>query len=227
MINYRGEAACYTILRRVAPVLRHDVAGLMQPVRILATVLERRLMKPDFSLSAAQENITTIGQLTKQALMGYNNAIAWMGMDDDTLVDLSNGIDELIKILALELGSAALNVINEIPKGQLNVSQRFLHTVVAGITLAYCDEQTDQRELRIVLTQNTNDKDQQSLDTGALHLTLVGVAKTDLNMNEKAIGSIRSIDWDDVSALAQMFNLTVNRGPGWLHISIPKVQLGL
>jgi hypothetical protein len=227
MINYRAESACYSILRRVAPVLRHDVAGLMQPVRLLVTVLERRLMKPDFNLSAVQENIATIGQLTKQASAGFNNAIAWMSMDNDTPIDLSNAIDELLKLLAFELDSAALSVLNEIPKDKLNVSQRLLRTVLAGIVLAFCDEQIDQRQLRIVYIQNTNDKDQQSLDAGDLLLSLVEVEKIDSGVNEKAIGLDRLIDWDDVGALAQLFNLTVSRGPGWLRINVPNFALVL
>ena len=38
-----AEAACYAVLRRIAPVLRHDVAGFLQPVGMLMTVLQRRV----------------------------------------------------------------------------------------------------------------------------------------------------------------------------------------
>ena len=34
-----SEAAFYAVLRRMMPVLRHDVAGAMQPLRMLLMVL--------------------------------------------------------------------------------------------------------------------------------------------------------------------------------------------
>lgn len=221
MINYRAESACYTVLRRVAPVLRHEVAGLMQPVRLLVTVLERRLAVPDFNLNAAQENIASIGQLTKQAVAGYNNAIAWLSMDDNIQIDLSTGIDELIKILAFELDSAMLGVLNEIPKNMLSVSQRFLRTLLAGIVLAFCDERKDHCRLRIVFIQDSHDQDQDLLHAGVLFLSTELEAKIDSGIKENSIEPDRRVDWDDVGALAQLSNLTLCRGPGWLYIKIP------
>ncbi|MBC7649266.1 MAG: hypothetical protein H7197_09170, partial [Vitreoscilla sp.] len=62
-----AEAACYAVLRRLMPVLRHDVAGALQPVRMLLMVLERRMQAAEPDLEAIAKNVTSLSTLTKQA----------------------------------------------------------------------------------------------------------------------------------------------------------------
>ena len=42
-----AEGPRYALLRRLAPAIRHDMAGSLQPISMVAAMLEKRLQKPD------------------------------------------------------------------------------------------------------------------------------------------------------------------------------------
>ncbi|MEO7253008.1 MAG: hypothetical protein ABIZ64_02090, partial [Casimicrobium sp.] len=78
-----AEAACYAVLQRIAPVLRHDVAGLMQPMGMLMMLLQRRVQLPEPDLQMIAKNVASANALTKQATVGCINAISWMISRED------------------------------------------------------------------------------------------------------------------------------------------------
>ena len=80
-----AEAACYAVLRRIAPVLRHDVAGFLQPVGMLMTVLQRRVQMPEPDLQAIAKNVASASVLTKEATANCMNAMGWMAMREELL----------------------------------------------------------------------------------------------------------------------------------------------
>jgi hypothetical protein len=210
MLNPRSEAASYAILCRVGPVLRHEVAGLMQPVRMLVTVLERRANKPEIDRAAFAENISTISILTKQASAGCMNAFEWFALPSDASMNLRQGIDELKKLLALEFSSTALTLENAVPDEAGTVPKSFVRLVLIGALLAFSDSQLVPSTLRI------------AIDASTLSLTIASK-----NVDERNTTQFdrhhRCIDWADAESLATSFGLTTERGEGWFRIELPKI----
>lgn len=95
--DWRADAARYTVFNRMMPALRHDVAGSMQPVRMLFMVLERRLQIADPDLEAIAKNVTSISTLTKQASVDVMSALSWTASGEDVRVSLRSSVDEAIK----------------------------------------------------------------------------------------------------------------------------------
>lgn len=210
MINRSAEAARYAILARLAPSLRHNVAGLLQPVRMLTTVLERRLLKPDFDATEFAANVTALNVVTKEALVGCRAAFDWLDESDNTKIDLRSGIEELRKLLVIYFAESHSQVINQISEYAAAVPQRFVRSVIAGVLLAFCDEQAGHSTLTIIL-----DSANGLLFTSVLNTNREGRVQSD------AASPVRLIDWQDIEALASDFDITFDREPGSLRLSLP------
>jgi hypothetical protein len=208
MLNHRSEAAAYAILCRVGPVLRHEVAGLMQPVRILVTVLERRVNKPEIDLAATAESVSTISMLTKQASAGCMNAFEWFAPPNDASMNLRDGVEELKKLLSLEFSSSALTLENAVTYDAGAVPKSFVRLVLVGALLAFSDSQLAPSTLRI------------AVDAAALSLILAPDNVEERNPTQFDRHQ-RCIDWVDAESLATSFGLTTERGEGWFRIERP------
>jgi hypothetical protein len=206
MIDRRARAASYAIICRIGPVLRHEISGLMQPVRMLLTVLERRMLKPDFDRDAIAENISTVCALSKHATIGCMNSFDWFAELSDKSVNLKASVDELKQLLAIEFSERALTIVNAIETDALTIRQSIVRTALVGALLAFCDEQTAQGELRISFDEQ---------------LLVRYVPYTDSDAKIVGEANLESgIDWLDVEALAASANVTMSRGNGWLRLNI-------
>jgi hypothetical protein len=214
-VNHAVEAACFAILCRIAPVLRHDIAGLMQPVRLLATVLERRLLKPDLDRETIAENVRSVNLLTKDATVECMNIVAWLtppnSSPDGALVNLRSSVDEIRKLLALEFANRSITLVNNIGAGAEQVPQSFMRTVFTGLLLAFCDENSTGGQVQVSLLEN---------------MLTIRVIKAD-NVHHQAADispPVRPIRWQDVQAMASAFELAPRRGDGWIEINLQHLK---
>ena len=213
-----AEAASYAVLRRVAPVLQHNVAGFMQPVSMLTTILQRRVQmaQPDMQLIA--QNLASISAQAKEATSHCMSSVGWMVPSSDTPVSLRSGVNEAGQLLELEFSETALQLINDISDGNAVVSQSFLRSLVMGTLLAFCDQRSAGYTLQVTLEAGTG----QGGATDRLLLRMLpgdpfkSPASTDTDRKP------RPIDWPDVKAMADAFNVTMERGEGWLMLGLPK-----
>jgi hypothetical protein len=212
-----AEAANYAVLRRIAPVLRHDVAGVMQPIGMLMMVLQRRMQMTDPDLAAITKNLASVSALTKEATTGCMNAMGWMVSGEGKPVSLRSGVNECIKLLETEFATTALKIVNGISDEQTVVPQNFLRSVVVGALLAFCDQRTAGTTLEVTLNAETGNS-----DTNRLLLRMLPGATSTLSASTEMNRQSRNIDWQDIEALAGSFNVTMARGEGWLTLDIPK-----
>jgi hypothetical protein len=204
-----AEAANYAVLRRIAPVLRHDVAGFMQPVGMLMMVLQRRVQMPEPDLQAIAKNVASVSALAKEATTGCMNAMGWMASRDDTGVSLHDGADEVVRLLALELSARGLTAVNEIAADTGSAARSFFRSVFAGALLAWCDQTAGAGVLHISASSQAGDTE----------LKLLFEPTGDAAPTE-AVTAQRPIDWDDVQAMARASGATLSRGEGWLRLKL-------
>lgn len=216
-----AEAARYAVLQRIAPVLRHDVAGFMQPVGMLMMMLQRRVQMPEPDLQVIAKNVASANALTKEATVGCMKAIDWISNRENTNVSLRSSINEGAALLSMELSSQGLEISNIISDDAAAVPQSFFRSVLVGALLAFCDQRTAGRILEISLeTDAEND--------AAVNRVMLRMRPGDapevpgltglLGMDRAA----RRIDWSDVEAMAGSFRVSIVRGDGWLAVALPK-----
>jgi hypothetical protein len=208
--NRLAEAASHAVLRRIAPVLRHDVAGFMQPIGMLMMVLQRRVQMPEPDLQAIAKNVASVSALTKEATTGCMNAMGWMASREDTVVTLHEGAEEVMRLLTLELSARGLTAVNEIAADTDSAPRSFFRSVFAGAVLAWCDQMAGAGVLHISASSQAGDSE----------LKLLFEPTGDAAPTE-AVTAQRPIDWDDVEALARATGAMLSRGEGWLRLKLP------
>lgn len=213
-----AEAACYAMLRRLMPVLRHDVAGAMQPVRMLMMVLERRVHAPVPDMQAITKNVVSVSALTKQATADCINALEWVGSSQEAQVTVRSSVDEAIKLLGLELSAHGLALVNGISDDTATAPQSFLRTVFMGALLAFCDQRATGGKLQVSFEAATD-----SPCTQRLRLQMLPGDAGEPPEFQDMTRKYRPLDWPDVQAMARLFGVTVTHGDGWLTLDLPKV----
>ena len=203
------EAASYAVLRRIAPALRHDVSGFMQPVGMLVMVLQRRVQLPEPDLQAIGKTVASVTALAKEATTGCMNAMDWLVAREDIRVSMLTGADEVVRLLALELSGRGLSASHDIAESQVRVPRRFFRSVLAAALLAWCDQRPGTGALRI----------SGSSDGSVAELTLQfepgGTA-----LAADPVSPQRPIGWDDVEALARASGATLSTGDGWVRLQL-------
>jgi len=218
-----AEAAFYAVLRRVAPVLRHDVAGFMQPVGMLMMVLQRRVQMPKPDLQMIAKNVASVSALAKEATAGCMNAMGWIAAREDAAVSLRSSVIEVAKLLAMELSAQGLDINNTIPSDAVAVPQSFFRSVLVGAVLAFCDQRMAGSTLQVSL-------DVEAGDNTAAHRLMLRMLPGDSPdapglTDSSAMGlASRRIDWADVEAMAGTFGVAMERGDGYLTLGLPKTS---
>ena len=211
-----AEAACYAVLRRLMPVLRHDVAGALQPVRMLLMVLERRMQAAEPDLEAIAKNVTSLSTLTKQASADCISALEWIGSSQDAKVTLRSSVDEAIKLLSMELSANGLALVNGISDEAVAAPQSFLRSMLMASLLAFCDQSAVTGTLQV--TAKAGDSPQRS----CLYLQMLPDHSDKSPASLDIVRKYRLIDWPDVQAIARSFSVKLERGDGWLTLELPE-----
>ena len=203
------------MLRRLMPVLRHDVAGAMQPIRMLLMVLERRVQLPEPDLQAIAKNVTSLSTLTKEATADCMNALEWIGSNQDAQVSLRSSVDGAIQLLAIELSASGLELVNGITDDSATAPQSFFRGVLMGALLAFCDQGTKGKTLHITCVAAGNQRASQ------LQLRVLADDAYTPPASLDVVRKYRLIDWPDVEAMARSFGAELERGDGWLTLDLP------
>ncbi len=215
--DHLAEAARYAVLSRIAPKLRHDMAGAMQPIGMIAMVLQRRLQAPEPDLQAIAKNVASITALTREATTGNMNAMSWLAPREDVSVGLQAGVEEVVKLLSMELSASGLVADNHLTADAPRAPQGFVRSVVAGALLAFCDERGEAGRLRIGWETAA-----QANGRNGMRLLMRRKPDAADAAGEAIPARQRPIVWTDVAALAASYDVTAARGDGWAALEVPR-----
>ena len=220
LANRLAEAARHAVLCRLMPVLRHDVAGAMQPPRMLLMVLQKNLQAAVPDLEAIAKNVASISTLTKQASVSCMSAFSWVAPKEDVSVSLRSGVDEAIGLLAMELSVNGLTLDSTIDHDAAVAPQAFLRSVLMGALLAFCDHHKDGGSLQVGFKPANAYSDA----PGQIQVQLQRSAGAAANLPElqNILWKSRLIQWADVQAMAHSNGVPMTRGDGWLCLGLPR-----
>ncbi len=207
-----AEAARYALLRRMAPALRHDMAGALQPVSMMAAMLEKRLQKAEPDLAALGKNGSAINTLAREAAASCMNLMTWLAPRDDAPVAVNTCIAESLGLVATEMSFRGLNLVNETDGAGGMVLLSTIRGVFMASLLALTDESDAPAD--VILTATT---------TGESLLIGIRLAsrKDEPVMADGSQPAYRKLGWDDVEALAQAQKVGLIHGPGTVELRFP------
>jgi hypothetical protein len=202
--DYREESARYAVLTRLAPMLRHDVAGALQPLGMVAALLHRRLQAEKPEMPAVAKSADTLQVLSKEAAATCLGVMGW-------LVPKGEGAQELLTLMETELFLHGLVGMSDICADESRFSRLFFRGPFAAALLALCDH---------------HGAGAGRVHVGLLELTgkpglCLRFAQDELMPPAQPVQRQRRISWADVQALAAAAGVGFSQGNYWVWLQLP------
>lgn len=213
-----AEATRYALLRRLAPAMRHDMAGGFQPVVMLATIVEKRLLSASPDFSTLVKNSNEMRTFAIDATRSSLDLIAWIALDKAARVGLGKGIKDAVHLLTTELSFRGFKFVNQTEGETAEVERDHVRGVFVAALLALTDAAASPATILL-----TVDRDGQDLLV-TLSLTNFPADLGTITPNEEfqiGLAAYRKIDWDDVQAIADVDGLSVTREAGRVMLRLP------
>ncbi|HYW57927.1 MAG TPA: hypothetical protein VE934_13260 [Polaromonas sp.] len=209
----REESARYALMRRIAPALRHHMAGTLQPIGMISAILDRRLQAAEPDLNVLRENSKSISTLSRSAASACMNLITWVAPKENGVIPLHAGVEECVGMLATDLAFRGFSVTNSISTADISMPLTTLRTVFTAALIALtdtsrapatvllaCEPAGDQTRIRITVTPEPN-----------------------AALPEEA-RQYRALGLDDVQALADAENIALRYKETWVEMLFTSVQ---
>ena len=194
-LNHRMvEAARYAVMRRLLPAIRHNIAGSLQPVGMMAAMLERRTQAAVPDLVQLGNSSQALKTLAREAVATSLNLMDWLAPKDNDLVALNGAVEESLGMIATELSFRGFAVINQTSGMQASLPLGIFRSVFTASLIALTDRVENAADV-VVTAESTSSWTQ-------LTITLAPGGRTGLAGMGVRAPTYRSIDWDDVQALA-------------------------
>ena len=193
--DHQIEAARYALLRRLAPALRHNMAGGLQPVSMIAAMLEKRLQSASPDLAIIAKNAAAMNALSREAAASCMDLMTWLAPKDNAVVPAGDGIAEAIALITTDLSFRGFDVVNETTGAPATVARNALRNVLMAALITLTD--TFEAPASVRLTA------QHEADAGFIVMDMeLAKSESDI-MTSSGLPAYRALDWGDVEALAQ------------------------
>jgi hypothetical protein len=190
--SLQAEAARYALLRRLAPAIRHHLVGELQPIGMIATLLDRHLQNDAPNLTHLRENSAALGQLSRAAASTSMNLMSWLAPKNGAVTALGSGVLDCLSLLTTEFRFRGLAIVNDVTEMPAEVSLMALRSVLPAALLALSDQQAGPADL--VLTAHV-------VDAGVV--LSIRRRAAERNAENRPSTDYRALTWNDVAALAQ------------------------
>ncbi len=114
-----ADAARYALLRRLMPEIEHKLAGMLQPIAMIAVVMERRLANSAPDPQTLTKNVHDLVSLSKEAGAARAELMDWLAPHEPQAVAaVGDVIAQCLKMIATEFsmkGHVLVNEVGELP----------------------------------------------------------------------------------------------------------------
>jgi len=206
-----AEAARYTLLRRLAPSMRHHLVVNLQPIGMIYEVMDRRLKAPQPDLADVHDSAHKINGFAKAALHSCLDIVTWLAPDEDVPTTAEAGVRECLGLVATSLTFRGYNLRDEVGSVAGEVRRCAIRTVLTAALIHATDHTPATADLALA---------GEAAPAGlALSLT---VRPTGGEPSFIAEPPYRRLEWADLEALAAAEGVVVTReSPSLLRLLLP------
>ncbi|HSV52599.1 MAG TPA: hypothetical protein VLJ57_10800 [Burkholderiaceae bacterium] len=211
--DVEAEAARYALLRRLAPVLRHQMVLHLQPLEMIVELARRRLASEQVDLASIRDGIDKIGLFSRAAMAACISSVSWLSDEDEIAIAVGEGVGECIAVLKSGLSFRGFTIHGAIEGETAKVSRRTLRSLLATAALGLSDALPAPFDFSV------------SIEVGASEAVIQVKALPSLGtgsfFNEKPS---RILDWGDLQALARAEGAHVACHDRLVEISLPLME---
>lgn len=207
-----AEAARYSVLRRLAPALKHDMVVNLQAVAMMAEVLNARLERGQSNPNELQKCVSKINRLAREAVMTCLDVAAWIEPGEDEGIRLREGVEECVGLLAGNFNFRGFSISNDVPDVDFEVSREALRNLLSACLITLTDAAATPAEVLV----------KAEVAAGFAVLT-VRCETRESGPDAMAFAvTYRQLDWSDVQALAAAESVELFRTPDQIVMRIPR-----
>ena len=207
-----AEAARYSVLRRLAPALKHDMVVNLQAVAMMAEVLNARLERGLTNPNEFQKSVSKINRLAREAVMTCLDVAAWIEPGEDEGILLRQGVDECVGLLAGNFNFRGFSISSEVPEVDFQVSREALRNLLSAALITLTDASDPPAEVIV----------KAEVSAGCAVLTIRCEARESDPEAMPFSVSYRELDWSDVQALAVAESVELFRTTEQIVMRIPR-----
>lgn len=204
------EAARYAMLRRMGSAMRHQIAGALQPVSMLASLLERRVQSDAPQLESLRRNCSEMSSLARSSSSECVALMGWLAPHEGERVALGKGVEECLHLLTTELSFRGFTVVDTTQGLNASVSRQALRTMLPASLMALTDACAVQAQVHVSA----------QVDGAVARLVLQLTPTAEASAMATRAKAYRALTWSDVQALAEAEQLA-------LQIDAQSVQVQL
>lgn len=207
-----AEAARYSVLRRLAPALKHDMVVNLQAVAMMAEVLNARLERGQSNPNELQKSVSKINRLAREAVMTCLDVAAWIEPGEDEGIRLREGVEECVGLLAGNFNFRGFGISNDVPDLDFEVSREALRNLLSACLITLTDAAANPAEVLV----------KAEVSAGFAVLTVrCETREADPDAMPFAV-TYRQLDWSDVQALAVAESVELLRTTDQIVMRIPR-----
>lgn len=207
-----GEAARYSVLRRLAPALKHDMVVNLQAVAMMAEVLNARLERGSSSPMEFQKSVSKINRLAREAVMTCLDVAAWIEPGEEEGIRLRDGVEECVGLLAGNFNFRGFSIDNQMPQVDFEVSREALRNLLCACLITLTDVASAPADVLI----------NAEVSAGFAVMTVRCEARENDRDATPFTVSYRPLEWSEVQALAAAESVELFRTAGQIVIRMPR-----
>ena len=173
-------------------MLKHNMAGALQPLSMMSAMLEKRLQKPDPDLAALASTSSKLNTMSRDASDHCLELMTWLAPKTGERVNVAVGIEDAAGLVMTELSLKGFTVVNQIGDVQAGLPRSLTRNVYLAALMALTD--AAPAPAHVVLTAQLVDS--------ALVLT-ISIQPVPGELLPGVAVSYRKLEWEDVKALAE------------------------
>ncbi len=195
----RVEAARYALLRRLAPALRHEAVGHLQPIAMVTSVLERRLEMPAPDVAQLRDGVRRLASSSRSGLQACLDVIGWLSSDSGDEVPLAQAVRETLDLLKGSLGFRGFTLREAVAGDAHPVPRAAMRQVLPACLLWLTDHAGPPAQVTISL-----------VPAGGRAALLLSLEPTEGEAGSPHEPACRALSLPEVQALAEAEGLRVH-----------------
>ncbi|RYF47561.1 MAG: hypothetical protein EOO27_37210 [Comamonadaceae bacterium] len=207
-----AEAARYGVLRRLGPVLKHDMVVNLQAISMMAEVLNARIERNSPSPAEFQANISKLNRLARDAVASCLKVASWIEPGEEQGVRLADGVDECLALLAGNFNFRGFTVAREVSDPDFQVWRIALRNLLVASLITLTDAASGPCDVGVKAQAHK----------GFAEITVRVTPRDDVDDALVFEPSYRQLDWSDVQALAAAESVELVRAADQITIRMPR-----
>ena len=207
-----AEAARYSVLRRLAPALKHDMVVNLQAVAMMAEVLNARVERGLTNPTEFQKGVSKINRLAREAVMTCLDVAAWIEPGEEAGIRLREGVEKCVGLLSGNFNFRGFSISQDVPDVDFEVSREALRNLLSAALITLTDAAAAPAEVVV----------RSEVSAGFAVLTVrCEVRESDADAMPFS-DTYRQLDWADVQALAVAESVELFRTADQIVMRIPR-----